>query len=338
MSKKQYFIEPTLTRIVEDSRPIYVNRPYKFVEKVFDLKEGEYLIIKARLIPPNYQSPRKFLKHGTFVEIQTPNSIDEALEENMEPWRLRKDIFDSINSIYFAGMSFKPFADFQNDKRERRVRLVEKCEAIRILSYGAQTGNDIIIRRVYADSERVSKDGAIVAASVPSRTEKQPRYEFNIYSIVVDSNDPNSYAVANGFWTDIKIPVKRWSFRFNFYTDKEDSNVLNIFAPEIAAYYKFMTQELHKEYKPNKSVVQMSPFGIPTKLTIDYYQKLLSKVVIYDSRLKSKDKLRKLNKAEQEVMLWALVKKMKYDKTFFRRREKRDGLIEEIDWMLLKSA
>lgn len=336
MSKKQYFKEPTLAQIIEDSRPIYVSRPFKFVEKVFDLKEGEYLVIKASLVPPEYRLPRKFLKHGKYVQIPRPRSIDEAIENHMFPWKLRQDIFDSIDAIYHPGYSFRPFADFQHDKRERRVRLVELCEAIRILSYGAQTGNDIKIIRDYSEAGRVSKDGAIIAVSVPSRSEKQPRYEFNIHSVVVNSNDPNSYAITNGFFTDISLPVKKWSFRYLFYGDKEDSNVINIFAPEIAAYFKFMMQELHKEYEPNKSVAEMSPFGIPTNLTIEFYKNLLSQVVIYDPSTKNKGKLRKLNKAEQEVMLWALVKKLKYEKTFFRKVT-RDGSIGDLDWTLLKA-
>ena len=334
MPKKQYFREPSLAGILKDSEPVYVSMPYKFIEKVFGLKENQYLVINSMLIPPKYGSQKRFLKHGKFVQIKTPSSIDEAVENHMFPFRLRQESFDSIDSIYKPGYSFRPFADFQDDKRERRVSLVEICEALRILSYGAQTGSDIRIIKAYADSERAAKDGATIAVSVPSRTEKHPRYNFNMRSVVVDSNDPNSYAVANGFATDISLPAKRWSFGYNFYEDKEDSNVVNIFAPEITAYFKFMLQELYKE-KPNKSSADMTPFGIPTNLTINYYKKLISQAVIYDPKSKNKGNLRRLNNAEQEVMLWALVKELKYEETFFRRL-KRDGPIGEINWKLPK--
>ena len=50
----------------------------------------------------------------------------------------------------------------------------------------------------------------------------------------------------------------------------------------------------------------MSPFGIPTDLTVNYYKELISKIVIYDPDLKNKPKLRKLNKAEQEILLFIL--------------------------------
>lgn len=339
MPKKQYFREPTLANILKESEPLYVSKPTEISEKALEIKDGQYLILKFEngLIPQQFSSARKFLKHGNFIQIPTPSSIDEAVEGHMYPWILRRDSFDSIDKVDYSGYSFRPFASFQDDKRERRVRLVELCEALRILSYAEnpETKTTITINKVYAESERVSKDGATVDVSVPSRSKKQPRYGFNMYSIVVDSNNPNSYAVANGFFTDIKIPINDWSFRYNYYQDKKDSNVINIYAPEIAAYFKFMLEQLHQSVKPNKSATEMSPFGIPTNLTVDYYKNLLSKVVIYDPKLKNKLRLRKLNKAEQEIMLWALVKEAKHEKTFFRRK-KRDGPIENLDWKILR--
>ncbi|MBI2101115.1 hypothetical protein HYT53_00720 [Candidatus Woesearchaeota archaeon] len=339
MQKKQYFKEPSLAQIVRGSEPVYVNKLHQLVEKVVSAKEGQHVVLRLKegLVPESYGSQRKFLKHGDFVRIPSPNSVDEAADNCMAPWILRQREFDSIDSVYHAGYSFKPFADFQDDKKERRVRLAEHCDALRILSYGLRTGNNINIVEDYSEAGRVSKDGATIAVSVPSRTKKSPRYNFNMYSVVMDSNDRNKYAIANGFWTDIKIPVKRWAFRYNYYSDKEDSNVINIFAPEIAAYFKFMMQELHKE-KPNVSVAEMSPFGVPTNLTIGFYKRLLSQVVVHNSQLKNKHKLRKLNKAEQEIMLWALVKEAKYELTFFRRLKSRDGPIENLDWTLLRAT
>lgn len=333
MGRKSYFAESSLANIIKGREPVAVNIPHELSDKVMQLQDGQYLIVQKPLIPPQYSSPRKFLKHGAFVEIGTPGSVDEAVERQMYPWKLRREAFDATRSIYHPGYSFKPFANYHDDKRERRVRLVEICEALRILSYGEQTGNVIEIVGVYSQSERVSKDGAAVRVRVPSRTEKQPRYDFIMRSVVTDSNNPNSFAAANGFITNIKFPAKEWSFRYNFYDDKEDSDTVNIFAPEIAAYFKLMIQELNGQ-RPNMSLVAMTPFGIPTNLTVEFYKQLLSRVVMYDQGLKSKTKLRKLNKAEQEVMLWALVRAEKYEKTFFRSR-KNDGHIENLDWKLV---
>ena len=79
----------------------------------------------------------------------------------------------------------------------------------------------------------------------------------------------------------------------------------------------------------------MSPFAIPTNLTIDYYKKLLSQVVMHDEKARNKYHLRRLNKAEQEIMLWALVKEKKYSQTFSREKII-DGPVQNLEWKLLK--
>ena len=336
MVRKEYFAEPSVASIIRSKEQIHPVNKDDLVDKILGLQASQYLVIDTKalpLIPRQYPSPRKFLRHGPFVQVETPKSIDEAVEGHMTPWILRREAFDAVSSMYHPGYSFRLIEGYRKDQRERRVRLVELCEALRILTYGVQTGNDIVIEKIYADSQRASKDGATVSISVPSRSEKQERYRFRMSSVVIDSNDPYSYVAANGFLTDIHFPARSWAFRFNYYNDKEDSHVVNIFAPEIAAYYKLMMEELHRQHKPNKSVAEMSPFGVPTNVTVNYYKHLLSKVAVYDTELKSKSKLRKLNKAEQEVLLWALIRERKYEQTFFRKISS-DGPVMDLDWRL----
>ena len=336
MAKKDYFAEPSAAYIVRHKEPTYAAKKDELANRILSLQDNQYLVIPIHsvpLIPRQYPNPKKFLKHGSFVQVKTPRSIDEAVESHILPWILRREAFDAVASMYHSGYSFRPIQGYRKDQRERRVRLVELCEALRILSYGTQTSNDIIIEKVYLDSKRASKDGATVSVSVPSRSYKQPRYRFRMNSVVIDSNDPHSYVVANGFLTDIHFLAKSLAFRFNYYDDKEDSYVVNIFAPEIAAYYRLMMDELHRQHKPNKSVAEMSPFGIPTNLTVDYYKRILSRVLVVDPKLKGKSGLRKPNKAEQEVLLWALIKEKKYEQTFFRKIS-RDGSMKDLDWKL----
>lgn len=334
MTKKTYFQEPTLASIVNSGEPLIVNDVSQIASTLLELRDGHYVVIEGNLVPDSYPNSRKFLKHAPFVQVKHPDSIDEAVEMMQLPWQYRKVTFDKLPHFYFPGYSVKPYAQFQDDKRERRVRLVELCEALRILSYGLQQGSDIKIERIYAESKRASKDGATIAVSVPSRTDGQPRYRFKMTSVVLDANDPSAHAVANGFHTDISFPAKRWFFRYNYYDVKEDSNVVNIFAPEIAAYFKLIYRGLHELDKPNQAPLAMSIFGIPTRLTTDYYKKLLSKVVVRDSKPDKPDKKRKPNKAEQEIMLWALVKEKGYMNTLFRRK-KIDENLKDIEWKIV---
>ncbi len=334
MPKKEYFRVPTVAKIIRGYEP--VDSRGNYVDEVLSLRDNQVLVIENSIIPSGFKTPRKFLKHGNFVELRTPRDLEESVESSMYPWILRKNAFDSIDSMYNAGYSFKPFGEHQDDKRTRRVRLVECLEAERILAYGHQTGFDIEVEKVYGKASRIPKDGARIRVSVPSRTIKHDRYEFYLDSVVLDSNDPNKFAIANGISSTLSMPAKEHNWRHNYYKDKEDSRTFNLFAHEIAAYYKVMFQQAKKR-KPNISPLEMSPFPIPTKLTRDFYKKLISMVVVDDPSLKSRQKLRRLNKAEQEILLWDLVRKFEYVVTMYSTR-KEDGRLQEADWTLPRAA
>ena len=334
MPQKQYFRAPTPARIVRGYEP--VDSSGNYVNEVLGLQHNQVLVIEHQIVPSKFKSARKFLKHGDFVELKTPESLEEAVESHMFPWALRREAFNSIGSIYHAGYSFRPFGEQQDDKRERRVRLVECLEAARILAYGHKKAYDIEIEKVYDGASRISKDGARVRVTVPSRRSKKPRYKSYLDSVVLDANDPNKFAIANGISSTLSMPAKDHNWRHNYYGDKEDSRTLNLFVHEIASYYKVIITELRNE-KPNISPLEMSPFPIPTKLAREYYKRLISMAVVMDEKLKSKQKLRRLNKAEQEILLWALVKEFGYDQTMYAM-ESRDGKLQESDWALPRAA
>ena len=334
MPQKQYFRAPTPARIVRGYEPVDSNGNY--VDEVLGLQHSQVLVIEHQIVPSGFKSARKFLKHGDFVKLKTPESLEEAVESHMFPWELRRDALNSIDSINYAGYSFRPFGEQQDDKRERRVRLVECLEAERILAYGHEKPYDLKIEKAYEDASRIPKDGARVRVTVPYRRSGKPRYKFYLDSVVLDSNDPNKFAIANGISSTLSMPAKEHDWRHNYYRDKEDSRTLNLFAHEIAAYYRVMFEE-YKKTKPNISPIEMSPFPIPTKLAREYYKKLISMVVVMDKGLKSRQKLRRLNKAEQEILLWALVKEFGYMDTMYST-ERKDGKLQEADWALPRAA
>ena len=76
----------------------------------------------------------------------------------------------------------------------------------------------------------------------------------------------------------------------------------------------------------------MTQFAQPTTLTINYYQRLLDSVIIKDPIIAARDQLRKLNKAEEEILLWALVQNKGHDETFFR--PKHGTKLRDEDWQL----
>ena len=75
----------------------------------------------------------------------------------------------------------------------------------------------------------------------------------------------------------------------------------------------------------------MCQFAIPTQETVNYYLKLENNLLIYDENLKNKNKLKKPNRAEKEISLWALVKYLGHDKTFYSKKS-RDGNVADYKW------
>lgn len=309
-AKKDYFKELSSASIAKSGTPVYADFHEGIVERIFSLKQGEYLILDYDIFQQGI-NPKKFLKHGDFVEVG-PASLEQAVREAKMPNRRMRDAFDIIEHPFYAGYSFRPFADFQNDRRERRIGLVELCEGARIVSYGAQTGNDIRIGKSYDKAAAVIKNGAQMEVAVPSRTKGKQDYEFMMRSVVVNSRTLYAHAVAFGFNTTSNIKVK--TFRELRYPHGESgSNATYISAHEIAAYFKFM---MHPD---NLAALRMSPFAVPTNNTLRFYKTLLSGVLVHDTGLKSKKQLRKLNKGEKEIMLWSMVKSFGYKNTFARQ-------------------
>ena len=163
---------------------------------------------------------------------------------------------------------------------------------------------------------------------VPSRTKGSGRIKFKLINVpVVDSAE--KYKICLNIGSDHSCSSKRFNIRYRYTDDKESSGVINICAHEIAGYL----QLIENLWENDKNIVplQMSQFAIPTQLTVNYYLKLNNNVLIKDEGLKSKDKLRKPNRAEKEIALWALVQELRHDETFFAKSS-RDGNLKDYKW------
>jgi len=104
---------------------------------------------------------------------------------------------------------------------------------------------------------------------------------------------------------------------------------VNICAHEIAGYLQLIQDEITD--KKNLIPLQMCQFAIPSQETVNYYLRLENNVLIRDESLESKDKLRKINRAEKEIALWSLVEAYGHDRTFYAGRSK-DGNVRDYNW------
>jgi len=323
--KKQFFQEPTKARILKVST---INADNNLVDRIENLDENQALIIETRLISNNFPNSRKFLKHGPEVKPKRQYTLSQIAKERFVPVQLREQAFNGIGNKAYCGYSFIPFVG--RDKRKRKVSLVECLEGARIFAYAHNIGTEIEFDpKPYDQSKRVESEGANIPVKVPSRRKKLSKYNFNLISVpVIDS--PNKFVVSLGIAsTGHDCKGKQYDFRYRYKDDKEGSDVFNFCGHEIAAYLKIIDHYWRKE--KNIVPLEMSPFALPTMKTVDYYKRLCDSVLIRDETSKAKDQLRKLNKAEKEILLWGLVYKYNHDDTFFATEK-----IENYDWSLSK--
>ncbi len=320
MAKKDFFKEATLAEIKKKS---IVDMPIQF------LPQYAYASINSFLptLRSDYDSDRKFMKHGPEVKLKRVYTIKDAVEQLKTPVQLREEAFNSISDPFFCGYSFMPIG---RDKRKRKVALIECLEGARIFAYMNKNSDksEKSIIKPYSDAQRVRKDGAEVFARIPSRDKRQKTIDLKLTSVpIIDS--PEKYAIALNIGSDHSCPSKRFNIRYKYIDDKESSGVVNMCAHEIATYLALIQQE----WNENKNIIplQMCQFAIPTQFTVDYYLKLNNNVLVDDPKISGKDKLRKPRRAEKEMLLWALVKEFGHDKTFFSRAS-RDGDIANYKW------
>ena len=318
--KKQFFQEPTKSRIL---RVNDVSADDNLVDRIEHLEEGEALIIETKLIPQKFSNSRKFLKHGPEVKPTRVYTLEEVARNKFVPVQLREEAFNSIEKHAYCSYSFMPFTG--KDQRKRKVSLVECVEAARIFAYAHNLGTGIEFKS-YEESLKVESEGATIPVKIPSRRRKYSKYEFNLISVpVIDSK--NKFMVSQGIGSSgHNCKRSQYSFRYVYEEDKESSRVFDFCAHEIAAYFEI----INHYWKILKNIIplEMSQFAIPTQRTIDYYKRLYDSVLMMDQDL-TQDKLRKLNKAEKEILLWGFVHKYKHNETFFATDK-----LENYNWQL----
>lgn len=320
MVKKSFFKQLTKAEI----------KKKKFVEishliDVETLSNDEFTIIPNQ-VPRGYDSARKFMKHGTEVKLKRVYSITQSIQLSNTPIQLREKAFDSIKRHTLCGYTFLPLG---RDKRKRKISLVECLEGVRIFAYSHQVSGSRIKVKPYSDSLKVRQEGAEVIIEVPSRTEKSERIQLKLLSMpFVDS--PEKYGITNNLSSDHSCPSKRFNIRYRYSDDKEASGIFNLCCHEMAGNLELIQSEWDK----NKNLIplQMCQFAIPTQKTVDYYLRWERNILTRDEELKSEDKLRKPNRADKEIGLWAFVEAFGYDETFYSR-ESRDGHVKDYIWI-----
>ena len=315
MTDKDFFSEPTAKEIMDHRTVRGFNG--NLIKNILYLYEDQGGVIERTLIPDNFDTARRFMKHGEDVKLPRAYTLEEIAHEM--PIDQRRIAFSSIENKAYCCYSFKPVVGV--DKRTRRVSLTECLEGTKIYCYVHQVpkiaGDPSIDVKPYTDAKGVEKGGAEIIVHVPSRTEKQSKYKIAFESVPIVNNDLQ-WAIANSIGSDHVCEHKRYQFRYKSPEEQESSNVFNFCAHEIAGYLAII--DFFKS-KNNRIPLRMNQFAIPTQRTVDFYDRLGFNCLIKTPEDKHP---RKLSGAEKEVLLWGLIKKSGHDKTFYTKENIRE--------------
>lgn len=318
--KKPFFTEATKAEIKRKNLVVL-----KGFLGILSLKPDDYVIIPPLVPEEDYESARKFMKHGKEVRLTRFYSLEQAVKYNKTPVQLRRSSFNNISNHNYCGYTFLPLG---RDRRKRKVSLIECLEGARLFAYFHQNPEEHAKVKAYADAKRVKKEGAEVVVEMPSRREGQSNTQLKLISVPYIKSSER-YGISLNIGSDHSCPSKRFNIRYRHSDDKEASGIVNICAHEIAAYLSLIEQEWNDN--KNDTPLEMCPFAIPSQKTVDYYLKWENNILVHDTNLTSKNQLRKPNRAEKEIGLWALVQGLGHDKTFYSKKS-RDGNVQDYNW------
>ena len=361
MAKKSYFKERTPAEI-NDMNLYNTTTCNGLTQKINDLDPTQDAIeIRTRVLPGRFyrntskasEASRKCYKHGDLIVLGQPKTLADAIDSTEIPLQMRYRDFSQLKDMHekdinFVGYSFRPV--FTPDRTRRIVNFTEIAEGARLYAYAEQmTAHTLsgggskrgIKAQTYPDSKRARTEGATSVVQVPSRTKKQPRYQFQLTHLPIIRGNHNLASVLSLDASDMKDektnePIKgksKWQnfdMRYTWANISENSQVKRFDSHQIAAYMTIIRDEREKH---NLTPLEMNPFALPSLHQKDFYLKLCNNVIIIDPTLSTKHQRRKLHQAEKSILLARAIGQFGHDEFAFWDPI-RDGSIRDYDWQI----
>lgn len=337
MTKKTFFHERTAAEIRHVAKPVYSAR--NLVRKILDLAPDEALELRFPIIPGEFrahaldsaEASRKCYKHGEYVSLSQPKTQGAAFECREIPLetrtrdlsKLQEEREDSINML---GYSFRPVQG--NDRRKRVLNFAWILEAARLFAYAENNCGGIKVTP-YDDAGKVSMEGAEVICTVPSRSQKKPRYTVRLSHVPMLMNGAG-VAIAHSLSSDFERSPEHstYNMKYNWENEAESSSVFTFYPHDMAAYFALIKKST-SEHK--LAPLTFSPIAIPSRLEAEFYNRLCNNILVYDPALQGKEKDRKLHIAEKSILIARSVSRLGHDATMFWNPE-RDGRIQDYSW------
>ena len=352
MGKKSFFRERDVNRIL-NLNPKRVSKARGLVEKIDGLADDEALEVRTQIIPGKFyrgnlsgwEAGRKCYKHGNLVMLSNPKTRHEALANNDIPLAIRARDLGKLEGmreeeINFVGYGWYPVQG--RDRRKRKVPFVWLPEGQRIFAYAENMAGGIDVMpsgSTIEDEEkhanRIVKEGETIVCRVPSRRQKESRYDLKLNHVPVEGVTERRAVVwsLNSEYEQGRAPEHSLlgNIRYTFEYDREGSNIFTFYPPDVAAYIATIK---HFNEKHNLTPAEMSPLALMSKRGADFYKKLCNNTLVFDPTFTGrKDHLRKLYLVEKSILLARATGVLGHDEIMFWDPS-RDGKLKDYDWRI----
>lgn len=356
MEKKAFFRDRAAEQI-QGMNFKKVDIPKNLVRRIMDLDpKVDSLGLKFSLIPEEFMAGRNFLdasrvnlRRGFYLRLNQPMSIEQARKNRRIPLQIRQEALSELRKIpeehiFHLGYAFRSIVGTY-----RPLILVpfwSILEGCRRDAYDQKVCKNLPFKDIgskvepYIDSKKeVERKGGKVLVRFPSTYKGDRPYKIRWENLaVIDNEDKRvigwstspSYALSESEEVDELILTKR-RFKeplhklYNFGYKNPDFDMR--YPQEIGSH-----QTLIRHFMRNHNLVplEMSQYAIPSRMGVDFYNKLRNNVIIFDKTL-IRPRFRKLHLDEVCTSIARHVGNFDPDETMYWDSE-RDGRIRDYDF------
>ena len=346
MNEKKPFFEERTAKEIKDLKIQEHSSGAGLVDLILGINPAEEsILVNSHILPESFYKgglceatvSRRYFRHGTYVRLSTPFSLQDTLLSRRNPLGYRVEALKPLEKVpeeklFVMGYEFRP--PFGADKRKRRVTFVWDLEGARLHGYAEKMTTGVTID-VYADARKVATEGASVVVRVPSRTAKHSRRLANIQHVPVVDNQWKRAVwrrMTSSYQEGSEVPHRTFgAVKFNSEDEIADSDVVQFYPHDMAGYWAGVRHFIKME---NRVPWDMDPFAKPSGLSVNFYNLLNNNVLIQDATLKPKARPRKLHLAEKSVLLGRLLAVKGHDATFFWDPKRDPKKLADYDWSI----
>jgi hypothetical protein len=302
--------ERTATSIAHGKRKVVQNGTFGnkwLAGKIEHVRANDYYVVNNGITPrhafdgiheiPYTSLPeerylwQRFLKRGPLVMLNSSKStLEEMVKRGKTPMETLSGKAGRINHYEVSGYGFW-------NPGNNTATIIHLVDCLKGAAFFIKTNE----KKKQEDRIRVGSKGKDIASVyLPSQGNERKPYEIGLNHVALSASDGNlGDTYRFGFQHGCKFSTNLMTNRFSNPPNFPDFHV-------VAAYLQLAYDE--KKLGSTK-LLEMSPFLIPTKKFLKFYDRLQNNVVVQYRDGDYKMRRRPLRMDEQEILLWRFIER-----------------------------